>query len=191
MESTKKLVSNILSENREWHDCNTEKPPKNTPVVFRFTNNNIIYGEDETSIYPAEDIKIGILSSDDEFVISGPFPRFDFSPLSNRSKFTEGTIVTHWAYPEEGEVEAWKTRFDPFHTYKNLSIEVDGEHIKDVYRALLVGASALSRLYGLNPSKEVDKNAPDELKDLDNLYKTLCDLQAYIDNPSNENFNKE
>jgi len=184
----KKVVSNILTEKRNWHDCKELLPDEGVTVVIRFTNPSIIFGEDENTIYPAEDIKLAKYI-DGKFNIAAPFPKYDFSPLSDRDTFKEGTIVTHWAEPEEGEIDGWLNRFGSFHVYKHLSIKVDKFHEKDVYRALLMGASALARLYGLDPRNELPENASEELKDLDNLYKTLCDLQAYMDNPKDENFN--
>ena len=149
--SEKQKVSNILNENREWFDATKKKPNPGERVVIRFTNEKYIYGEDDKSIYYAEDIKVGryVKAYDDSdtgrFVIDPPFPKYDYSPLSRKENLLEGSVVTHWAYPDDGELEGWDTRFDMFGTYNKLRIEVDPEHEEDVYRALMWGASFISQ----------------------------------------------
>lgn len=181
----KQKVSNILSEKREWHKVKDKLPTEGEKVVIRIVNDNILFGEDENTIYPVEDVKIGEII-DGKFVICKPFPLFDYSPLSDKGVIKEGAYVSHWAYPEKGELEGWETRFEPFHEYKKLSIDVDDENIERVYRAILFGASALSRLYGAGGQREEGKEIPDELKEIDELYCTLCDLQACMDKAASQ-----
>lgn len=190
--SEKKIVSNILMEPRKWIDVLEKKPPEDVPVVIRLCNENIIVAEDDENVIYAEDIKIGrLVDNETGFKIDAPFPRFDFSPLSDQENIKEGTSVTHWAYPSEGELEAWYTRFQPFREYKHLCIQVDDDNIKDVYRALLFGASSISRLYNFNPTQVPHEDASEDIKELYRFYEVLCDLQSYIDNPHAKEFNTE
>lgn len=179
--SEKRKVSNILLEKREWFDANEKKPPIGERVVIRFTNDNIIYGETETEVYYAEDIKVGrylqsieaVNGESGRWVIDPPYPKYDYSPLSKKENLLEGSYVTHWAYPEDGELEGWDTRFDMHNKYEKLRIEVDPDQEEDVYRAFMWGASFLSR------TKEFHE-CPDG-KGIRKLYGILCDLQYCID----------
>lgn len=170
----KRVVSNILVEPRNWQDAKKVKPGLGELVVIRMMNPNVLYGENDTEIYPAEDMKLakwipGQKNPDDgTWVIEPPYPLFDFSPLSNKDALNEDTIVTHWAVPEEGEIEGWKTRFDQTYIYKTLKLEVDGDHIKDVYRALVWGSAFIANN---NPGD------PDARK----LANILYDLQYVLD----------
>ena len=174
-ESTKKkIVSNILSEKRNWVDATKAKPEPGVQVVMRLYNPMIIFGENETEIYPAEDIKVGTYVRDYDdptkgsWHVSPPFPKFDYSPLSTKDRLNEDTTVTHWAEIPEDELEGWNTRFEPIFVYKKLNLEVDDEHAEDVYRALIWGAACIDKLEHGNP--EAAK-----------LVRILYDLQAIMD----------
>lgn len=180
----KEEISSILSERRLWKDVNEEKPPKDIPVVVRLVNRDKIFNESENQVLYAEDIKIARMSEDETFKIDPPFPKYDFSPLTNKEELYEGTEISHWAFPEEGELEGWYTRYNPIRSYKHLKIEADEETEMDVYRALSFGSSAISRLYRFNPTMAIPDDAPEDVKELFKFYEILCDLQSYFDNPS-------
>lgn len=176
--SNKKEISLILSEKRDWIDADSKKPEPNQLVVMRLTNPDIIFDEDDEKIFRSEDIKIGkyhiTTSSVDgkgEWIVYGPYPKYDYSILTDKSKLKEGTIVSHWAIPENGELEGWDKRLSPIGSYKKLNIDIDDENEEDVYRALLHGAAFISQ-------------AMEEDKELEKLYIILCDLQACIDSNS-------
>lgn len=149
--SEKKLVSQILTEKREWHDASKEKPTPNTQVVVRMVHPGIIWVENDEEILLAEDQKIAtfVRTYDDpnqgSWAISPPYPLYDYSPCSNKDRLLDGVIVTHWAIPEEGEIEGYNTRFDQINLFKKLNLEVDEEHKEDVYRALLWGAAYIQK----------------------------------------------
>lgn len=172
--SKKIVVSNILHEKREWVDASKKMPDPNTPVVIRMYNPNILFAETETEIYPAEDVKIAkfLPGLDDptkgSWCICPPYPRFDYSPLSSKDRLDEGTVVTHWALPMDGEVEGWNTRFDQINLFKKLKLEVDDEHLELVYRALLWGSTYIQKCCG---------NDPDAVR----LATILYDLQYVLD----------
>lgn len=176
--NNKKEISLILSEKRDWIDANIRKPDPKQLVVMRLTNPDIIFDENDDNIFRSEDIKIGEYyiptSSEDgngEWLVYGPYPKYDYSILTNKSRLKEGTIVSHWAIPEDGELEGWSNRLNPIGSYKKMSIDVDEENEENVYRALLHGAAFISQ-------------AMEEDKDLEKLYIILCDLQACIDSNS-------
>lgn len=177
--SKKKKVSNILLEKREWFDVNEKKPNPGERVVIRFTNENIVYGENDKEVYYAEDIKVGrylqaIEGEGGRWVIDPPYPKYDYSPLSNKENLLEGTYVTHWAYPESDELEGWDTRFDMHNKYQNLRIEIDPEHEEDLYRAIIWTSAFFTR------NAEIRKRYDE--KTIDRIYGVLCDLQSCIDN---------
>lgn len=174
MASKKIIVSNILHEPRDWKNANEVKPEAGQLVVIRMMNPTIIYAENEKEIYPSEDMKIGefIRNATDPstgvWVIAPPHPRFDYSPLSDKERLNDETLVTHWAIPEEGELEGWRTRFDQTNLYKKLNIEVDDDHLELVYRALVWGAAFIQKY---NPDEPEAKY----------LAHVLYDLQYVID----------
>lgn len=178
--SKKKKISNVLKENREWFDINEKIPNQGERVIIRITNDKYIYGEDDNEIYYAEDIKVATFaksynSDECRFIIDPPYPMFDYSPLSRKDRLLEGTVITHWAYPDEGELEGWDTRFDISHEYDKLRIEVDPEHAEDVYRAFMWGASFIAQAN----AEEFKSAKPGE--GIRRLHETLYDLLACMD----------
>lgn len=177
----KKVVSRVLQEERNWISIKDKLPKIGEHVVIRFVNNSILYGETEEEIYPAEDIKIGQLVRDinnpskGRFIIDPPFPKYDYSPLTNKEMLGVGTEVTHWAVPFEGELENWAHRLDFNRSYHHLKLEVDPENEEVVYRALLHGSSFIANAGG----EEFAKCKPGEGMKM--LYEILCDLQTCID----------
>lgn len=175
----KNEISMILQESRKWYDANDVKPEAGECVVIRFENRDKIYGEDENNIMYAEDEKVAqyIRDVDDpkkgRWSICPPYPKYDYSPLSQMDQILDGTVVTHWAKLEEGELEGWKTRFDPIGTYTGLEINVAPEDEEVVYHALIIGANALARLYNMKSDDESNPARP--------LYAVLNDMQACID----------
>lgn len=173
MAKKKNVVSNILHEPRDWKNANEVKPEVGQQVVIRMMNPTIIFTENETEIYPSEDMKIGeyIRNASDPstgiWVVSPPYPRFDYSPLSTKDQLNEETIVTHWAVPEPGEIEGWNTRFNQVNIYKKLNIEVDEEHLELVYRALIWGAAFIQKV--------------NEEPEAQYLASVLYDLQSILD----------
>lgn len=182
----KKRISSILSKEDgfKWIHINDTKPPLNTPVVFRFYDPNKSYGESFTEILEAEDMKVGTFDGKD-WKILPPFPLYDSSPLSDKDKLNDGAIVTHWAEVDEVTMEGWNTRFDPMGTYKHLNIEVDKEHEKELYRALLWASSFIR-------SNMESNNNPESNKELFSFYRILVDLQWCMDNgKALENYSEE
>lgn len=172
-ETMKKEVSTILIEKRDWKEFSEVKPNKGELVVIRMTDPDQICYEDDTSIYRLEDIMIASWNGD-YWRVDPPFHKYNYSPLTNRCKILPNAVVTHWAIPAEGEVEAWHNRLSYFHEYNNLSITVDPGREEAVYKALLWGAAFI---------EEIATSTEDETrrKELEECYKTLKDLQYSID----------
>lgn len=172
--TNKKVVSNILLEKRKWIDVKDAVPSPGQLVVVRLLNTKIIYGETDTEIYPAEDIKVANYAKDynnpeiGHWHIAAPYPKYDFSPLTSKDKLLDGTVVTHWAELEKGELEGWNTRFDPAFVYKKLILQVDEDHEEDVYRALMWGAAFIDKIERDNPEAK-------------KLVRILYDLQSVLD----------
>lgn len=172
----KREISVILkSEDRDWHKTEEILPEKNHPVVVRLYNKDIIYGQDENEIYYAEDVKIGYIDDNGEWKISPPFPKYDFSPLSRNDHLLNNTVISHWAKCENGEIEGWKTRFNPIGNCTQLSIRIDKEHEADLYRACLLAANYVARstkdFGSLNPHQGTRR-----------MYEIFIDIQSCIDN---------
>lgn len=170
----KKIVSEILSEKRQWVDARLSKPDPGVKVVIRMSDPAIIFAETETEILPSEDEKIAEWVRDindpnnGDWRICPPYPRYDYSPLSQKEQINPDTVVTHWAIPEAEEVEFYESRFNIVNTYKKLNLEVDEQHEADVYRALLWGAAFIQKA---NP------NDPQAMY----LATVLYDLQYILD----------
>jgi len=167
-------VSRILKESREWFDVREKLPEEGREVVIRLCDESQDFGMDgDGNVAVAEDMKLGMYK-DGKWAIVPPYPKFDYSPLSNGPNISEGVVVTHWAVPKEatendiGEVEAWKSRFQISGRYKHFVIEIDKEHEELLYRACSWGAAALRGLVG-----ETEESMP--------LIGILWDIQALMD----------
>ena len=163
-------ISKILLEDRNWIDANETKPDIDTAVVIRIVDRNQIYYEDRTEVMYVEDVKIASWDGYNWYICP-PFAKYDYSPLSNHFEIKDGATVTHWATPEEGEVNAWYTRFDYDSGYR-LKIEVDLSNEEEVYRAILLGATYIARFGG------VEFSACPDNEGLKNAYNTLNAMLA-------------
>lgn len=177
------VISHLLEENRDWKVARNVKPEHNQRVVMRLFNPNIIFDETDTEIYPAEDLKIGrfiqgLGDPNGMWIVDPPFPRYDFSTLTNKESLKEGTVVTHWAIPSERELELWDRRFRQINLFKKLVLEVDEEHEEMVYKALTYGASFINRMCPDDPQAII-------------LATFLYDLQYIIDTHQNINLTDE
>ena len=177
----KKHVSQILKEKRKWISVNDEKPEEGKKVVIRLYSKEKVFGEDAQHIYVAEDVKIGLYENGN-WIIAGPHPLFDYSPLSSKEQLTGDTIVTHWAEPEKepvDELKGWETRFDKV-TDIQLKLNIKPhEDIELVYKALLWGSFGLTQVANNGYINE----SPETIQ----LYHgILCDLQHSLDFNSGE-----
>ena len=193
----KKLISNILPGGN-WFDVNDSKPDFGKKVVIRVVSDNLTYYEDDEKIMLAEDQKIGVYladindSSKGEWAIAPPFPKYDYSPLTNREKISDGSKVTHWRELMDGELDSWNVRFSVTGTYDTLKLSIDSEHEEKLYRSLTHGAAAMrvranELRYMAHHKQKEDKNADvtdmiDEANKLEDFTTYLYDLQAVIDN---------
>lgn len=180
----KEEVSMILTHDttHQWIDANKHKPGIGESVIFRIENRTTVqpFAEDEKNIIYAEDEKVGRYVRDirdpekGHWVIDPPFTKYDYSPLSFQDHLLDGSVVTHWAYLMDGELEGWKTRLDPIGDYAHLSISVSPDYEEIVYKALLNGASWIARSINGNIGKEGY-----EMQSA--MYAALNDLQFCID----------
>lgn len=169
----KEEIVNILNEPRDWQEAEKIKPDEDQLVVIRITNPDRVCYEDDTRIYHLEDILMAQWK-DNEWRIEPPFHKYNYSPLTDRYDLKPGTIVTHWAVPEDGEVESWHDKLSYFHEYKNLSVIVDPEREETVYRALMWGAAFIEEAF-------TGTKDPDNAAELREFFETLKDLQYSID----------
>ena len=174
----KEEISNILLEERNWINADETKPDLDTAVVIRIVDKNKIQVETRSEVMYVEDIKIASWDGYNWYICP-PFAKYDYSPLSSHSEINEGAIVTHWATPEEGEVNAWNTRFDRTSDY-DLKISVDSEH-EEIYRALLIGATYIAKFGG------VEFTECPENQGLKSAYNALYDMMSYFNNEFNNN----
>lgn len=157
MEEKKHIISRILIEKRQWFDTEIALPNEGQEVVIRLFNKDMTSGEvtPDGSVFAVEDEKIGFYING-KWMISSPYPKFDYSPLSNGPTLNEGTVVTHWAVPEEatdkdvGELEAWKNRFKIAGKYDEFVVRIDKKHEELLYRACSWGAASIRQLIGEN-----------------------------------------
>ena len=123
-----------------------------------------------------EDMKVASYDSENKtWTIEGPFPKYDYSPLTNKDKVKEGANITHWSKLKEGEISSWHSRLQPLHLYSYLRLEVDKEHDEMVYKALLHAMDCIVKVGGESIFM------PNSGSELGEYYETLCDLQAAMD----------
>lgn len=173
----KKIISNILQKKRGWKRVDRELPNDARKLVlirFMTTNPKFILTETETEVYPIEDMKIAFYTGED-WVICGPHPLFDFSPLSNKGEFRDNVVVTHWSEVSDDELIAWACRYTPFNSYQKLSLHVDDDHKELIYRAILNAGSIMD---SMSMSQDVDEKER-ELYAM--FHRALCDLQTCMD----------
>lgn len=169
----KQEIHNILNEKRDWHNVEETKPDEGQLVVIRIVNPDRVAWEDDTRYYLLEDIMVAKLNGD-TWMIEPPFHKYNYSPLTDRDVLKEGTIVTHWAVPDEDEVDNWHKRLECFNEYDELVLKVDPDHEEQVYRSLMWGAAFIEEVY----SSTTDRGSREELQQ---FFRTLKDLQYIID----------
>jgi len=171
----KYVSSNILSDkSRDWIPFNETKPKLNTPILIRFTDESTVLMESKTEIVYSEDLKIAMWDGI-EFHIMAPYPKYDFSPLSNKEYLNDGVFVTHWSNINRKDLEGWQTRFNPINKYKHLELSVSREQEEEVYKALILAAACIMRTVN-------DCAANDPTRDkLVKAHSVMCDLQSAID----------
>jgi len=142
-------------DNPKWKSTNDELPSSSDPMVIQIRDKH----SEKT------DIKVATYS-DGEWKILPPYPRFDFSPMSNYEHIDENAYVMEWRNITDDELSFWEHRFDKIRSYDTLEIHTDDKNAKDVYRALMWGAALIERH-----------------ADNDNAYLAdiLYDLQHYMD----------
>lgn len=172
--SKRRVVSQVLKEQRDWIQPENKLPDECWPVVIRLCHRTNISGETPWEIFPLEDIQIGHYYGG-KWYIHPPFPKYDYSLLSNKETIKENVDVTHWAIPKDGELEGWQTRFNRIGTYKKLELNVDSENEEMVYKALLHGAHFISQFGG------ADYHNAKPGEGLRKYHEILCDLQQSID----------
>jgi len=174
------VMSIVLEEAKNWIEVDKHLPNIDQRVIVRLCHSKVPFGHKDIimggrqirEIYPFEDIKVGRYTPDG-WVIDPPHPKYDYSPLSNKEKLKEHVNVTHWSIPGDEELEAWDTRFDRMREYDRLELKVDSEHEEEVFRALVCGASLITK-YGGDEFQNINS-------DVRKYYEILCDLQQCID----------
>jgi hypothetical protein len=172
----KKIVSNILANTkREWIRVDQELPLEGEGVLIRFMDLTQILKETDTEIYPMEDMKMARFYPDGTWVLIGPHPLYDYSPMSNKSDLKENALVTHWSRATDEEWKAWGERLDPQHNYDCLQVVCSPDHQEKLYKALMQSAEVM-RLMGEN--KEIDEKSRNGYME---SCKYLYDLLAAMD----------
>lgn len=169
----KKEINHILDEKRNWKDVNEELPSSDDPVVIRFWNPDIVCWENKESVYHLEDVMVARWK-DGEWNIEPPFHKYSYSPLTTIDSFKPGTVVTHWAVPEENEVNDWHNRLAYFHEYHHLKLDVDPENEEKIYQALLKAASLIETAFNQSKNEKIEN-------DLSETFERIKDLQYAID----------
>ena len=173
-DSEKAEYSPILDDDKwNWHESSVETPNEDKLLYIRIRNDFNTLKSKTTKTF-VEDSRLARWKNG-EFVLEPPYTKYDFSPLTDRDKFKEGAIVTHWAYASEEDLDMWKKRFEFIHGYDELVLKVDEYNEEEVYDALVLAAAALSS--ALQNCKEGDPM----IEKLDNAHMIICDLQSCID----------
>lgn len=171
----KEYLSNILNDSvRTWKNVDYTTPPVYSLIIIRITSSDKVLYESRSEIMYVEDLKIAKWDGN-KYVLEGPFPKCDFSPLSEMEKLKEGSIVTHWTEATEKDIQSWKNRFNPKNRYKHLEVIVDDNMVDDVYKSLLLAAGCVYKLM-------IDLPKEDETRiQLEKTHSIMCDLQAAMD----------
>lgn len=180
----KKIKSNILENNsdRVWNDAIESVPEINEQVVVRITNPNYILNETDDEITFVEIMAIGkylpgINGESGKWVVCGPFPLYDYSPLTNKEELKEGALVSHWSVATEKEISDWANRYNVIGKYEKLSIEVDKDHEEILYRALMWA----SLFIGNAINDYEDGVDTEDISDIIAMRDILYDLQYCMD----------
>lgn len=189
MDDSKQVISDILSqEQRDWKDVRSELPANEVPVVIRIFKPGTTMRETEDNIIPWEDVVLGKCVYDHqdktkyEWIVCTPHHRFEYGPLYKQGHLLEGVEVSHWALPEEDEIEGWKRRLNPNEEYEEFKITIqmkdkerEAQVIENMYRILI-----LAQQHIFVNRKYVDPNDP--IRDgINELYSTVEDAIAAMD----------
>lgn len=154
--ASKTMVSNILKQKREWIMIAQKYPDFNDPVLIRLMNRSVILSEDEKEYYPLEDMKIATWDGS-KWSICYPFPLYDYSPLTDHTELRADVEVTHWSKATVKELIGWASRLCVYNNFTHLRMEVDKEHEKGVYRALIHAASVFDSIASADEVEEETK----------------------------------
>lgn len=136
--SKKRYISKILENSTYlWKDIIKYNPPEDVPLIIRFCDNHVIIHEDVDSIQILEDRKIAKFNNG-KWSIIPPYPKFDFNPLSNKDRILDTATVTHWAEPNQEDINSYIKRFEPKVDWRYLDITAKDEDMElNLYKALL------------------------------------------------------
>jgi hypothetical protein len=136
IEKKKPHRSLILEEERIWKFVELSQfPEPGKLVVIRIAHKTEVDEFDEY-ISQVEDVKIGSYHPEEGWKVAPPHPVFDFSSLSKEDKIIDDAEVTHWALPEEGEVERWEKRWNPSDLYKTINFTASSNEVEKIFIAL-------------------------------------------------------
>ena len=153
--------SGVLQEKRVWQEVGVVGPPKPLEnVVMR------IYKDGE------EDVIIGHINQNGVWEVSAPFPLYDITELTSSDQLSEGVEVTHWAVPEDGEIEKWWKRFEPTGCCGTPGLYVDKAYKELVYRALTWGMGYIKTF--------AKPNSVEEAKFLETCIDVIYDVRNSI-----------
>lgn len=151
--ATKKILSNVLSDiNTKWHKIEEDDSsiPVNTPLVIRVFNPEIIQSEDDDNIIFAEERRIGIYTDQKEWLINGPFPKYNYSGLvDDVGKLTENTKVSHWDIATSEDIQKYTDRLKNLIPWKYLDLGCDPSEEQSIYKALMFTQDILRQHYTL------------------------------------------
>jgi hypothetical protein len=139
-------VSPILGYEYDWIDVNEKLPELWKKVFIRINDPNHTFGETTYEVFAAEEMKIGVYEGN-KWTISPPYPKYDFSLITNKEYLREGCIVTHWCEADPKSITDYENQFEIKGKYDTLKLVVDKANEEPVYRAL-VHAMVFIEQYG-------------------------------------------
>lgn len=182
MKELKSAILERLDEKFQWINVEDELPPSMKKVVVRIVDPTKVIRETEDGIYPLELIMLGYYSSDGTWEIAGPYPKYDYSPLSDHNVLRKGAIVTHWAVADVTAITQWESRLDFYNEYTTLDIQIDSDKEELLYLALTEASSTIGAEIDMLAAKQNRTCTETErMNDLLNKIRILYDLQACID----------
>ncbi|MCM1439738.1 MAG: hypothetical protein NC131_11155 [Roseburia sp.] len=143
-------------------------------IAIRIVDHKHPLARDSSGVLYLEDIKLARLTVGDTWMIEGPHPLYDYSPLSYMDFLTPGAKVSHWSPLRDGELENWHGRFGITGDMTYMRLECDDVHRETVYRTL-AHAGLMMQISMQNTKNEEERHK------LEIMMHTLYNMQSVMD----------
>lgn len=158
----------------KWTKFDPNEPVDAGKMIIRIKDPTHIYFNARDTIVYAEDQRLAEYK-DGKWVISGPYPKYEYSPLIGKDhQILPGMVVTHYRLATPKEIDTYYSRFDLSHHYSQLVFKVDSKNEESMYDALTIALRSIA--YTMKSS--ADDKARDKFS---KAYLRIMDIQNLMD----------